>query len=257
MAVLNLSCSGSGVYVSYDSAETWQSMNNGLNNNQAKSVYEILVYNNNFYAATVDGIYKSTDNGNNWIKKSSGITIGPGAIYEFTESIFEYNGILLTGAYNGIYKSTDEAENWELTNISGQAVMAKNIVEHNGILFAARETINDPVGYKSLDGGLNWQPLTSFNYNTITFFSEPDKLWAGLVGGVKLSTDNGITWEDRSNGLSLDPYNTSIIRVNGDLITSLEFGGSGMFISADEGLNWMDYSDGLPFLNVIFKIILF
>ena len=154
---LYLSCSNSGIYVSYDSALTWQRMNNGLNNSQSKSVNEIIVYNDNFYAATVDGIYKSTDNANNWTKKSSGITIGPGAIYEFTESIFEYNGVLFTGAYNGIYKSTDEAENWQLTNISGENIQAENFVVHNGIIFAARESINTPYAYKSTDNGSTWK----------------------------------------------------------------------------------------------------
>jgi len=255
---LYLSTAGTGVYKSTDDGSSWIQINNGLTSQQAMDIYQVISYNGSLYAAATGGIYKSTDDGNDWVKKSNGITIGPGALYEFTMSVVEYNGMLLTGAYNGIYYSTDEAEDWSLTNIGGEGIEAKNFTEHNGILFAARESINSPIGYKSFDGGMSWEDLTGLSYfNTITFFSEGNYLWAGIVGGVWLSTDNGITWEDRSNGLYSDPYSSSIIRVNGILLTSLKFGGSGIFSSTDDGLNWDNISDGLPFLSSIEKLIAF
>jgi len=253
-----LSHSNNGVYRSTDGMISWQQVNNGLNTSQSRSVHQILVYNWNLYASTVNGIYKSTNGGNNWLKKSNGITIGPGAIYEFAESIFENNGTLFTGTWNGIYRSTDDAENWIITNISDEGIRAKNFTEHNGILFAARESINDPSGYKSFDNGISWVSLpTNLLLSTITFLSEPPKLWSGTIHGIWLSIDDGINWVNRSNGLAPDPYNSSIIRVNGYLVTSIKFGGSGMFKSSDEGLNWEDFGQGLPFLNTIEKLLVY
>jgi len=249
---------GNGVYKSTDNGNSWKQMSAGLNIFQSLKVNEVLFYNNDLYAATDDGIYKSTDNGNNWIKKSHGITIGPGATFEFCESIFEHEGILFTGSQNGIYRSTDNAENWTVTNISGQGISAKNITYHNGLLFAARETINDPVGYKSADSGLTWEELPPNPLqNTITFFSDSGKLWAGTISGVWLSPDDGLTWAERNNGLQSDPYSSCIIRINDKLITSLHFGGSAIFISSDEGLNWEDFGEGLTFLNTIEKLVVF
>lgn len=256
-SVLYLSHSSNGVFKSNDGGLTWQPIINGLNSNQGKTVQEVFVLGDTLYAATVDGIYRSTNWGDLWVKKSSGITIGPGATAEFCESLFEYNGNLFTGAYNAIYRSTDYAENWLLTNVSGQHIGAKNFTVHNGILFAARESINFPNGYFSTDEGLTWNPLTTLSFPTITFFSEGTKLWSGTIHGVWLSTDNGATWEHRSNGLSPDPYSSSIIRTNGNLITSLKFGGSGMFRSSDDGINWEDYGTGLPFLSSIEKMIVY
>jgi photosystem II stability/assembly factor-like uncharacterized protein len=247
----------SGVYRSVDGTATWHQINNGLSNSQSKQVYEVLSYNGSLYAATVDGIYKSTNGGSEWIKKSSGITIGPGALNEFCESIYEYNGTLFTGAHNGIYRSTDNAENWIITNISGSHIKAKNFTNHNGILFAARESINTPNGYESTDNGVNWSSLTGMNFPTISFLSEFPKLWAGTIHGVWLSTDNGNSWQQRSNGLAPDPYNTTILRVNGVLVTSLHFGGSGVYISANEGILWENFGQGLPFLNNIEKLIVY
>lgn len=255
--VLYLAHGSSGVYKSIDGAASWQPISSGLNTTQAKNVYQLLIKDNEMYAATVDGIYKSTDAGSNWVRKSNGITVGPGALYEFCESIFEYNNNLLTGAGSGIYRSTDSAENWIATNVTGSGILAKNFVSHSGILFAARENINFPYGYESTDGGMLWNDLSTISVPAITFLSEPGKLWAGTIHGVWLSTDNGLTWEHRSNGLSPDPYNTSVIRVSDKLITSLKFGGSGVFFSTDEGMNWQEFRDGLPFLNTIEKLIVF
>jgi len=176
------------------------------------------------YAATVDGIYKSTNNGTQWIKKSEGITIGPGALKEFCESIFEYDGVLFTGAFNGIYRSENEARNGNITNVSSTLVLAKNFTSHNGILFAARESINTPYGYKSFNSGATWESLTGMNFPSISFLSEFPKLWMSTIHGVWLSTDNGLSWEHRSNGLSPDTYNTSILSVKEKIITYLHTG---------------------------------
>jgi len=254
---LYASHSANGIYKSLDGMLSWQQINSGLNTSESRQVYEVLKYNGSLYAATVDGIYKSANNGNEWIKKSDGMTIGPGALKEFCESIFEYEGVLFTGAFNGIYRSENEAESWTVTNVSLTHVLAKNFTNHNGILFAARESINTPNGYKSSDNGLTWEVLTGMNFPSISFLSEFPNLWMGTIHGIWLSTDNGNNWEHRSEGLSPDPYNTSIIRVTGKLITSLHFGGSGIFISEDEALSWEDFGEGLPFLSNIEKLIVY
>lgn len=246
-----------GVFRSSDSTETWEQVNNGLNSLQAKSIFQMLIYDEDIYAATIDGIYKSTDSGDDWVKKSDGITIGPGAIYEFTASIFEYSDVLFTGAWNGIYRSTDFGESWEITNVSGQGIFPGFFINHYGTLFLARENINTPYGYVSSDDGETWEPLTTIAGPTITFFSEPDRLWSGTIFGVWLSTDNGDSWVQKSDGLPPDPYNSSIIRVNGKLVSSVKFGGSGVFYSDDDGENWVDFSEGLPFLNSIEKLLVY
>ena len=255
--ILYLAHFGQGVYRSSDSTALWEPINNGLNTLQARSAYQLLLSGNELYVATTDGIYKSTDGGESWISKSDGIQIGPGALYLFTRSIFEDDGTLFTGAWSGIYLSTDGGDSWEATNITGEGIMPGFFINHNGILFAARESINYPNGYLSTDGGLTWEPLTSISLPAITFLSEPPDLWAGTIGGVWLSSDDGTSWTNRSEGLSPDPYNTSIIRVNGTLVTSVKFGGSGIYSSTNDGLLWENFGAGLPFLNSIEKLIVY
>jgi hypothetical protein len=248
----------SGVHKSTNSTVSWQQLNNGLSNAQAVQCKGIIQSGNDLYAATVDGIYKSTDFAASWVKKSDGILQGSGAIYLFCESIYELNGTLYTGAYSGIYRSTNGGESWLTTNIAaGMHVWAKNFTLHNGIIFAARESGNSPNGYKSTDNGLTWQSITPFPYPTITFFSEGTKIFAGTIHGAWLSTNNGVNWIHRAAGLSADPYNSGFLRINGLLVTSLKFGGSGMYKSSNDGVLWEDFGQGLPFLTSIEKIIVF
>lgn len=246
-----------GVYRSTDGALSWQEVNNGLVTVQARSVRQLMLSGAFIYAATDDGIYRSSDNGVNWVKKSSGIVIGGGALYEFAHSIFEHNGILFTGAWTGIYRSSNNGENWTATNITGSGILAKSFTIHQGILFAARESINTPVGYKSTDNGISWSPISNFSFPMITFFSEAANLWTGTIHGAWLSTNSGGSWMQRSTGLPPDPYNSSFVRVNGVLISSVKFGGSGVYSSTNDGLQWMNAGTGLPFLSEISKLIIY
>ncbi len=247
-----------GIYRSTDSTATWQQLNVGLNNAQAIRCSQVILIGSILYTATEDGIYKSTDNAASWVKKSDGIIIGSGSTFISAQSIFELNGVLITGTYSGIYRSTNGGENWLTTNISGMHIWAKNFTLHNGIIFAARESINNPTGYTSTNNGLTWSNLTGPSFfPTITFFSEPGKLFTGTIHGAWLSTNNGVNWAERSIGLTSDPYNSSFIRVNGVLVSSLKFGGSGMFKSSNDGILWENFGQGLPFLNSINEIIIF
>jgi len=246
-----------GVFRSQDSAATWEPLINGLDNYQARSVFELLVNGDDILIATSDGIYKSTNNGISWIRRSEGIIVGNGAVYAFTESIFENDNILFTGAWTGIYRSSDNGESWLPTNATGRGVLAKNFTNHGGLLFAARESNNTPYGYKSTDSGISWEPISTITRPLITLFSEAERLWAGTIDGVWLSQSSGDSWEHRIDGLAIDPYNSSIIRVNGNLVTSLNSGGSGIYLSRNDGVLWEDFGQGLPFLSSIDKLLVF
>ena len=248
-----------GVFRSTDGTTSWQPVNSGLNNTQALTVYQLLLTGGVLYAATVDGIYRSSNLGANWIKKSDGIAVGGGALYAFSESIYENAGVLYTGTYTGIYRSTNGGDNWVVTNISGTDIEAKNFLNYNGIIFAARESINIPGSYKSTDNGVTWAPfsINSTYLPAITFFNDGARLYAGTIDGVWLSTNNGLNWASRNQGLSLDPYSSSIIRANGVLVTSLKFGGSGIFSSTNDGALWNDFGAGLPFLSEISQLLVF
>ncbi len=245
-----------GVGKSTDGGVTWNLHSGGINFYPANRITQIIECQGKLLISTGDGVYQSTNGGVNWVKKSDGLIVGGGAIYIFSESIFDSGNGLLTGCHTGIYRSTDGAETWSLAYSSGTHVNAKNLTFHSGKLFAARETNNSPYGFVSDDSGRTWSNLSNIGVPTITYYSEPEMLWAGTIHGAWLSTNNGANWISRSNGLSPDPYNSSFIRVNNVLISSLEAGGSGMFKTTNNGLNWTPFEEGLPFLTAINELVL-
>ncbi len=249
-----------GIYRTTNNGVNWNQRINGLSNPQAIQCKQIIAAGSNMYIATVDGIYRSTNFSGTWFRKSDGIVIGSGAIYVFAESIYETGGVLITGAHTGIYRSVNNADSWTATNITGSSIKTKGYAMHNGTLFAARESGSNIGSYRSGDNGTTWTPFSiqgTGNLPTITFFSEGGSLWAGTVNGVWLSADNGSSWTRKSTGLSEDPYSSSIIRVNGVLLTSLKFGGSGMFRSVNNGEEWSEFKTGLPLLSSIEKLVLY
>lgn len=247
------------MYRSTDNMSTWTLVNTGITQYPAYRITAILEFNNKLFIATEDGIYKLAADGNSWIKKSNGLELGNGATHLFTESLFSTGSRLITGAYSGIYYSLDSGENWVLSNTSGMHVLAKGFALHDGKLYAARETNNTPLGFTSLDSGLTWNPISGIGFPSITFFSEPGKLWAGTIHGALLSTNNGVSWVSRINGFSADPYCSAFLRWNGILFTTLTAGGSGVFATVDEGLHWIDVgsNDGLPFISEISEMQIF
>lgn len=244
-----------GIYKT-DNLIDWDSISNGLplstsQNLEFVPIYMLLAEGDTLFAATREGIYKTINGGQNWIKKSNGIAIGSGAISEFTMSIYRTNdGALLTGGNAGIYKSTDDGENWVLTNITDNKVV--NFIEHNGILFAGRSAGSSPNGYKSIDNGVTWQVLNS-PFPIDTYFSEGNNLFiCGL--GVALSTNNGLTWTLLNQGLNSDPNSFDIVKIDNTLLTTDNAGVSRSF---NNGQNWELFSDGLPNTTDFNEIIAF
>ncbi|MDQ3019319.1 MAG: T9SS type A sorting domain-containing protein [Bacteroidota bacterium] len=253
------SCSiNDGAYRSSDNGNSWTEINNNLTNADSRKAYDMQFFSGKLYLATVDGIYISTNVGDNWERKSTGLTNGPGATSIFAFSISEIDGIFYTGTWNGIYYSTNAAESWDLSNVSGQGVRIVSFIKFNEELYAGRDAINPPALYKSVDAGLNWVSVNVWNNFPISvfcFYAEEDSIFIGTGHGMWISTNNGLNWTSRSTGLSLDPYVSSIVKSGNTMIASLRFGGSGIFRSSNNGLLWEDISDNLPFINDITKLI--
>ncbi|HET7152192.1 MAG TPA: T9SS type A sorting domain-containing protein, partial [Candidatus Kapabacteria bacterium] len=213
-----------------------------------------------------DGIYKSSDNGNNWD------TIGCPQLEYFSssnssygyyaENTLEYtpNGYLFIGSGLGIYRSTDLGVSWQTENDSltfsqqeqhGMATGVANITQigmdtNSGIMFATSMGANLEfvIGngvFRSKDTGRTWNyiPLNAFCYslaldnNGHVFVGTAD----GNSGRVYRSTDRGMTWNYilLSNKVNVDALVTNR---NGDVFAGTGDADSGIYRSLDNGLTW-------------------
>ena len=119
------------IWKSKDKGKTWQVKNNGIDPKaDIESIYVDPSNTNILYVSTNYGFYKSTDNGDSWVKRiieseesdvvrslamhhKNGVT----TLYAICNITWKTVGSTLTDDKGGIYKSTDRGESWtKITN---------------------------------------------------------------------------------------------------------------------------------------------
>ncbi len=244
-----------GVVVSNDHGASWERINNGLPKAPCTWVEIDPASPKNqrtLYAAMFgEGIYKSTDNGKNWIKKSKGIgykdnmhvlqvQIHPktGTLYaSVTARRVNNNQFPVPG---GLWKSTDGGENWTDLTASLQlrwpTYFALHPTNPDIIYFSASTAPQADQGglYRTTDGGKNWERIlkdadfakkSSPSYVQASGVklhpSNPDQIYLGSSHGIWVSTDAGKKWNwfndipfKSAQNVAFDPKDPKLMYVN-------------------------------------------
>lgn len=198
-----------------------------------------------YVGAATGGIFKTTDNGNNWMNvflDATTLAIGDIALDPNNPNVVwagtgEANASSQSVRGDGIYKSSDGGTTWQYTGLEKSAYFGRIIVDHsnsNRVFAAVCGNLFTPDAnrgvYRTNDGGISWQRVLFVNDSTsaidiVQHPDNPDILYASM-------------WE-RMRGLN---YRRS-------------FGlGSGIWKSIDGGDNWTELSGGLPHSEDIRRI---
>lgn len=212
----------SGVMRSTDSLQTWETVNNGLNNTSISA----MVANDSghiFISAAGSGIFRSKNGGDNWTAINNGID----NVY-VQELFVRENGDIFAGAWQGnCYYSTDNGDNWNSIN-SGIASYAVSTIaaNSNGTLFLGtqgsgmyRFNENDSTWY-AINSGLPAALLVSD-----ILIDADDNIYVATTQGVYFSDDNGNSWSDRSSGLPVAAVSQLAMDADGDVYAGTAGGG--------------------------------
>jgi len=235
----------SGLYKTYDAGYTWNFIRSG---SFKELEFKPGDYNTLYYASQTQ-VYKSTNGGSNWtsaitggLPTSSGtgrIALGvtpanPDCIYAlYTKSDY---------SYRGLYKSTDNGVTWTLKSSSPNLMgWSTNGSDAGGqswydLAFAV-SPINEDLVYvggvnvwKSPDAGTNWvmvghwyggggKPYVHADEHALEFIPGSNEIFSGNDGGIYRSSNNGYTWEDKSDGLYIMQfYRIAASVTNPDLV---------------------------------------
>ncbi len=195
--------------------------------------------------ATGNGFYKSTDGGESWVAKDSGLTWWP-AVRQISINPFHPNEIYIYCRYSGgpgIYKSTDYGESWNLffNEYVNSTLVFNNIDSTKQYLFVKDGTIyqiNDS-SYSKITTSTNYfstsEPVRTFtNSKTGSFFYISDSnvyrrsIDSDWVSIIDTSLSDSIKF---NNILSSDiNQDEGIIYVSTD---------KGVLISSNDGNNWL------------------
>jgi photosystem II stability/assembly factor-like uncharacterized protein len=177
------------------------------------------------------GIMLSENRGKNWRYPRIQIDDNP------VRCLHSKQNILFAGTDKGIYKSLDGGNTWAY---AWKGVQVNGFTEINNKIFAA--LMNGAI--MTNDDGANWNYV--YKPHTLHDISnDGERIFAMTLGsGLKMSKNDGTTWELVNNGLgTFNLYTFELKRFDNKIFAAQWYG---IYTSADLGKSWTLVKNGLP-----------
>jgi photosystem II stability/assembly factor-like uncharacterized protein len=214
-----------GIFRSTDKGKNWVRKSNGIpfvvkmetDTGYNAIVNVIIMSDDTIYAGTSKGVYKSTNNGENWILKNNGlpqvVKNTPIDTFIHIESMAKSGNNIFAGTRRGVFMSTDNGDYWTAKNKSMENMAVYSLAVNGNNIYAGTEFGGV---YLSTDNGDNWKKNDSLYTKSIaSIIIKGNNIFVGGYG-VYLSTDNGNSWTFKNSGLPSMAVGPLII--NGDYI---------------------------------------
>ncbi len=273
-----------GVLKSIDGGATWNTTGLSYTTSQKKLIYSLVIHPTNnsiLFAATTDGIYKTTDGGTSWISKTTSVRCNlgfkpgdPSIIYASSIGYSQTN----------FSRSTDSGESWPFITVAidgRRGEIAVSPADPTVVYLLAANSGGGVYGvYKSTDSGANFSVVNSGSpAGMLGYYTDGrgpatgqgsydwciavDPLNANTVyiGGITTwkSTDGGVNFTALNNWTSSSgppPYDYNTIGapvVHADKhtlafqnsTTLFEGNDGGIYKTTDGGTSWTDLTNGM------------
>lgn len=205
--------SNPGVYRSDNNSVSWIKLTNGLQLPDNTQFTEISTDGTNLFLSTSDGVYYSSDNGNNWSRSTFSPSVSFGLNTIAKNAYYTGNSTLIMTP-GGLYHSLNHGITWQLLQNwspppSDYLVYFKKFYSSENAIFALGEYsywdnqqgriyVNNY--YVTTDNGVTWTNITesfsALNINTLAV-DGPNVYIVGKSNNkwnIYRSSDNGITW---------------------------------------------------------------
>lgn len=246
---------GPEVVRSADNGNTWTTITTGISTLSQYLTFNTLASDNvNLYVSSlhysstngytqVGSVYRSSNNGDNWLVSNSGLR-GVGI-----KSFISEGGYLIAGtSESGIYRSADNGLNWISVNTGLTNLRISALTSGNGYLFAG--TLGGGV-FRSDNYGNTWEAVnTGLIYSYIYSLAiSGSRLLAGSGGGgVFRSDDNGTSWTLSNSGIT-NPGHVYAFAVKEGYVFAAN--GGTVYRSTNNGTSWPASSSMGGFSRVV------
>ena len=166
-----------------------------------------------------------------WIK-----TKGPNSGRVFSLAIDTLTNNIFAGTEgNGVFKSTDKGETWVSFNSGlGGNVVYDLAIDGNNRIYAA---LSQAGLFRSALDADNWENISPRDTTVwAVAFSPAGPIFAGTSAGFYRSTDDGVNWQAKNNGLTDTTILSLAINSAGHIYAGTFT--AGVFKSTDNGENW-------------------
>jgi photosystem II stability/assembly factor-like uncharacterized protein len=232
---------GDGIYRTEKDTIAWQLVSNGLTN---ITVNALGVMADRLFAGTSIGVFRSDDNGDNWIDQTNQVN-------EFVNCFTSDNDEIYAGCQPFVYRSADDGITWSPV-ASGQFYHYNLLLINNNIYSGCDDFLGSPGwGVRlSTDHGATWTPLnTGLNsYGVRSLAVIQDHFFAGTIGhGVYRSTLSLPTWSPSNTGID----NFTVLQMTVVDSTLIAVTDSGLYSTTDYGNTWNHWAQVLSYLTPI------
>jgi hypothetical protein len=139
-----LPVSNAGVYRFDDTGWTWIDSAAG-----SRGLQSLASYGDSLVGVGSNGLYFSTDTGNNWLPLGTGL---PASTAD-AGSLFTTGRLLYLSLDSGLYRSSDAGANWELISTTSRIIWP--LITRDAYIY-----VNTPTGLRfSADSGRSWNPV--------------------------------------------------------------------------------------------------
>lgn len=213
---------GGGIWKTSDAGRNWQELTKGFTNLATSTLAQAASNPNVIYAGTGEGfnnsdqisgngIWKSTDRGQNWVQLASTnnndfrnitrLIVDPqneNIVLASTASGFRLDGV------DGIFRSTNGGQTWTKVFTEPNGLSVEQIIANPKNFKTQYATVNGTGVLKSLNGGITWAPFS-----------------AGITAVARME-------------LAISPVDTSRLFVSAESGTQAK-----LYMSDDGGANWV------------------
>ncbi len=273
-----------GVLKSTDGGANWNTTGLSFNTSEGQRITSLLISpaNNSLLFASVwnanpttSGIWKSTNAGATWLKKTSNLWIDmefkPGDPTTMYASSYGFG-------HTYFNRSTDSGDNWFLSEVSiggrrGEIAVTQNAP--NVVYLLAANSAGGVEGiYKSTDSGVTFDSVNTSPSGMLGYYTDgsggnggqgdydlciavnPSDVNTVFIGGITTwkSTDGGGTWKAINNWVNSADYNKSgvdVVHADKHVLrylnstTLFEGNDGGIYNTLNGGTTWNDLSNGM------------
>ncbi len=262
----------------------WQPINGASHELSGIKITDILIDEEQWWLASEDGIWTSSNQGENWLQQNNNIDVP-----DVRTLAMGQNNQLLAGTrgYEIYINHTDDG--WtQLPSFGNFGVRwsqwNRNLYQYSTLLFDQSDENTVYIGtfpagmYKSQDKGLTWREH-NVGWGNDGVFSlvqplkdKPEVILAGTYNGINISEDAGQTWQASDTGMpqeqwvfsiALDPFDSSGQTLYAASKNGLNLGAGDddneifgtVMKSNDGGKNWQEITNGLSKDQEFYRII--